>query len=77
MRTARYVTTDPRGRVSVGRPDQSFLLHEEEDGTLVLEPAVVMSELERRYLANAAVQAQIEHARSHPEERVPRRRRTR
>ncbi len=72
MTSARYVTTDPRGRVSVGRPDQSFLLHEEEDGTLVLEPAVVMSELERRYLANAAVQAQIDYARKHPEERVTR-----
>ena len=76
MTSTRYVTTDPRGRVSVGRPDQSFLLHEEEDGTLVLEPAVVMSELERRYLTNAAVQAQIEYARTHPQERVPRKRRT-
>lgn len=71
--STKYVTSDPRGRVSVGHPDRSFLLHEEEDGTLILEPAVVMSELEQRFLKNAAVQAQIEFARAHPEQRVARR----
>jgi hypothetical protein len=48
-------------------------MHEESDGTLVLEPAVVVTELESRFLANAALQAQIEYARAHPEQRVPRR----
>ncbi len=48
-------------------------MHEESDGTLVLEPATVVTEMERRFLANAALQAQIEYARAHPEERVPRR----
>ena len=75
MPDPKLITTDSRGRATVGRPDQSFLMHEEEDGTLVLEPAVVISELEHRYLANAALQAQIEHARAHPDERVSRPRR--
>lgn len=76
MSQARLVTTDARGRATVGRPDQSFLLYEQEDGTMILEPAVVISELEHRYLANAAMRAQIEYARAHPEERVPRKQRT-
>jgi hypothetical protein len=70
-----FVKTDDRGRASLGRPDRQYLMHEQEDGTLVLEPAVVISELERRLLSNHELQAQIEHARAHPEERVPRKRR--
>jgi hypothetical protein len=52
-------------------------MHEESDGTLVLEPAVVVTELERRFLANSALQAEIAHARAHPEQRVKRQPRTR
>ena len=48
-------------------------MHEESDGTLVLEPAVVVTELERRFMANAALQAQIKDARKHPEKRRSRR----
>ena len=48
-------------------------MHEESDGTLVLEPAVVVTELEHRFLANAALQAEIAQAREHPEQRRPRR----
>jgi hypothetical protein len=71
----QIVETDARGRASLGRPGRRYLLHEESDGTLVLEPAVVVTELERRFLANAAVQAQIEYAKAHPDERIKRRRR--
>ena len=49
-------------------------MHEESDGTLVLEPAVVVTELERRFMANSALQAQIEYAKKHPEQQRPRRR---
>lgn len=41
----------------------------------LLESAVVMTELECRFLANAALQAQIEYARQLPEQRVDRPRR--
>lgn len=72
------VETDSRGRLTLpgSKPNRRYLVHEEPDGTLVLEPAVVISELERRFLANAALQARIEHARTHPElgeSRPPRR----
>jgi len=73
--TATIVDTDARGRASLGRPGRRYLMHEEPDGTLVLEPATVITELERRFLANAALQAQIEEARAHPERQVPRQRR--
>ena len=73
MGASRLVTADPRGRVTVGQPDRPYLVHEEPDGTVVLEPAVVMSELERRFLENATLQASIEYARAHPEQRVGRR----
>jgi len=64
------VSTDARGRVSLGHPNQDYRLTEHADGTLVLEPAVVMSELERRFLADAGLQAQIAYYRAHPEELV-------
>jgi hypothetical protein len=51
------------------------LLHEESDGTLVLEPATVITDLERRFLANVGLQAQIAEARAHPERQVSRQRR--
>ena len=73
MGASRLVTADPRGRVTVGQADRPYLVHEEPDGTVVLEPAVVMSELERRFLENATLQASIEYARAHPEQRVGRR----
>lgn len=73
--TGRLVETDSRGRATVGHPDTRYLLHEHADGTLVLEPAVIMSELERKFMANAALQNQIAHAKDHPENRVPRKRR--
>ncbi|HEX3828979.1 MAG TPA: hypothetical protein VHV82_17090 [Sporichthyaceae bacterium] len=71
----QIVETDKRGRASLGRPGQRYLMHEQADGTLVLEPAVVITDMERRFLANAQLQAEIEQARAHPEERVARKRR--
>lgn len=68
----QLIETDARGRASLGRPGRRYVMHEEADGTLVLEPAVVMTELERRFLVNQELVAQNEHARSHPEERVTR-----
>lgn len=73
--TTRVITSDSRGRLTVGYPDRHYLVHGDADGTLVLEPAVVMSELEARFLANRELHDQIDHARMHPEERVARRQR--
>jgi hypothetical protein len=71
----RVIDTDQRGRATLGHPGRRYLLHEQADGTLVLEPAVVISELERRFMKNSAVQAQIAYAKEHPQERVARHRR--
>jgi len=66
------IETDSRGRASLGRPGKRYVMHEDADGTLILEPAVVITELERRFLANAALQAQVDYARDHPSERKAR-----
>lgn len=68
----QIVETDNRGRASLGKPGGRYLMHEESDGTLILEPAVVVTELERRFMANSALQAQIAFAREHPELARPR-----
>lgn len=49
--TDQIVETDPRGRASLGRPERRYLMHEESDGTLVLEPPAVVTKLERRFMA--------------------------
>jgi hypothetical protein len=58
----------------IGRHD-GYIVHEEPDGTLIFEPAVVLSELEARFLANPKLMQQIEDNRQHPERRRPRPRR--
>lgn len=47
-------------------------MHEHEDGTVILEPAVVLSELELRYRSDTKLQQQIAYAREHPEQSRPR-----
>gem|GEM_PF-6084103 len=41
----------------------------------MLEPASVVTELERKFMASSALQAQIAYAKAHPEQRVKRKRR--
>jgi len=69
------LSTDARGRLSLGRRDRTYAVTEQSDGTIILEPADVITDLERRFLANTELQAQIEYARAHPEQRVERPRR--
>lgn len=68
---------DDRRRVTLGKlgkPEhRRYLAAEEPDGTIILSPAVVMSELEARFLANTELVEQIEDNRRHPE-RLARRR---
>lgn len=71
------IELDDRRRVSmgkIGRHDR-YLVHEHDDGTLVLEPAVILSEAEVRFMANPSLVAQIENNRAHPERRRSRRQR--
>ena len=44
------VETDARSRVVLpGHPDQRFLVHENEDGSLLLQPARVVTEAQAEY----------------------------
>lgn len=65
------VELDSRRRVSlgrVGRPEHTrYLAHEEPDGAIVLEPVVVMSEAEGRFLRNRSLADRVEDNRAHPE----------
>lgn len=65
----QLIETDKRGRASLGKASARYLMREEADGTLILEPATVVTELERQFMANSALQAQIEYAQAHPEQR--------
>jgi hypothetical protein len=64
------IELDDRRRVSlgkVGRPEhRRYLVHEESDGTLVLHPAVVLTETEARLAANPELVERIERAISDP-----------
>lgn len=74
--TRVLLETDRRGRLTLpGADKRRFLARTETDGTIILEPAVVMTEAERKFLANTELQATIAHYDSHPEQLVARRRR--
>jgi hypothetical protein len=58
------VELDSRGRISLGRlgraGTQRYLARVEDDGTIVLQPPVVVSAFEARLLANPALVARIQ-----------------
>ncbi len=70
------IELDERRRASfgrIGRPEhRRYLAHEEEDGTVVLVPAVVMPESQARLMANPELVAQIERTVADPDSRVRR-----
>lgn len=72
--TTPMIEVDGRSRVTLpgNKAHRRYLIHEEPDGTVILEPAVVMSELELRFLRNPELQDRIEDARAHPERSRPR-----
>jgi hypothetical protein len=70
---SQLIELDSRKRAPL-RPfarHQRYIVSEEPDGTLVLTPAVVMSELEARLLRNnPALLAKLEESTAHPERLV-------
>ncbi len=62
-----YCTTTSPAIVGWG-----YLATEQPDGTIILMPAVVMTELEAKFLANRALVERIEENRRHPERLVRR-----
>lgn len=71
------LATDARGRLSLGPKNQTYKLTELENGTLLLEPAVVMTRADLAFATNPALQAQVEASLSNPGEGVAYRRRSR
>jgi hypothetical protein len=73
------VELDERRRASFGRSGRPehrrYLVTEESDGTIVMRPAVVMTELEARMLANPKLVRRIEANRRDPSRLVRRPRR--
>ena len=64
------IDTDARGRAHLGKPSARFRVSESADGTLTLEPATLVSDLELRFLTNRALQERIAYMDQHPEELV-------
>jgi hypothetical protein len=68
--TAEVLELDDRRRASFGRighrEHRRYIVTEEPDGTIVLTPAVVMTELEARMLANPDLVQRIEDNRKDP-----------
>ncbi|MBZ4612393.1 hypothetical protein [Mycobacterium avium] len=65
------IEVDSRRRISLGKlgHHDKYLATEQPDGTIMLEPAVILSAAEHAYLRNAGLQRQIEDNRAHPERR--------
>ena len=68
------IEVDSRRRVSLGKlgHHDTYLATEQPDGTITLEPAVILTEAEHAFLQNTELRHQIEHNRAHPESRRPR-----
>jgi hypothetical protein len=72
------VELDDRRRLSLGKIGRHtrYLVREESDGTLILQPAVVMTEFEARLLASPQVTEQIKASQADSSRRRPRSPRT-
>ncbi len=74
--SGQLVEVDERRRVTLGkignREHIRYLATEQADGTIILTPAVVMSEAEARFLANPELVAMVAENREHPERRTRR-----
>lgn len=63
----QIIETDDRSRVVLtGRPSQRFLVHENEDGSLLLEPAVVLPAAQFEYVTSPALQELLTKAANAP-----------
>ncbi len=70
------LTTDARGRLTLGPKNQTFSVTELEDGALLLEPAVVMTRADLAFATTEGLQVQVAASLEHPDEGVTYRRRS-
>ncbi|MCJ0700238.1 hypothetical protein FRIG_03665 [Frigoribacterium faeni] len=69
--TSTLVQIDTRKRASLGsmaRFDQ-YMVREEDDGTIIFEPAVIMTPSEQAFLSDPELVASLARANAHPERR--------
>jgi hypothetical protein len=70
------VETDGRSRAVIpGRPNQRFLMHENEDGSLLLQPARIVTEAQADYDNDPELRALLTRAAKSPTVRRTRKRR--
>ena len=74
MESRSYVQVQARGRITLGKLATAgqYLARKEPDGTIVLEPAEVMTAAEARLLANEDLMAIIEANLTRPDRLVTR-----
>ncbi|MGP9722558.1 hypothetical protein ACT3SZ_00900 [Corynebacterium sp. AOP40-9SA-29] len=74
--SAPFVTTDNRGRVSLGpgHGDETFIIEETAAGSVILTPAKVVSKLDEYIVSNPRIMAALAEEPT-PENTVPRRHR--
>ena len=67
--TSYFVELQDRKRANLARiaKHDAYLVHEEPDGTLIWEPATVITETERKLLQDSALMAQIAETRKNPD----------
>ena len=72
----KLVQVDTRKRVSLGNMahHSHYLAREEPDGSIVLEPAVVLTQAERAFLSNPELVETLREANAHPQRRRTRER---
>lgn len=71
----RLVETDSRSRVVLpGHPDERFLVQENPDGSILLQPARVVTEAQHEYDESPALQDLLARAAASPTVRRRRRR---
>jgi hypothetical protein len=56
----RLIEADSRGRLSLGNPNERYLVEVEDDGTTILTPAVVVSKTENALLQRPDILSLIE-----------------
>jgi len=63
------VTVQARGRVNLGQiaTFSQYIVHSQADGTIVLEPATVISLTEQKLMIDTALMTSIAESRAHPE----------
>lgn len=71
------IETDSRSRVVIpGHPNQRFAVQENSDGSVLLQPAVVVTEAQREYDTDPELRALLERAAASPTIRRARQRRS-